>query len=73
LLLANHNNSIKCNPVIIDVTCNASENNFTNRHVVRNIVIGAAFYSAMVSFKIDFKCNIYDYKSFLPDTESITY
>lgn len=31
----------------------------------------AAFYPVIFSFKVTFKCNIYDYKPFLNHTESI--
>lgn len=73
LPLANVNPRINFRRFIIDPVAPWTGNNLIINHLVTNMGIGAAFYSVMASFKIDFKCNIYDCKPFLTDTESITY
>jgi hypothetical protein len=57
----------------MDIFAKWAGNYLVINDLVRNRGIGAAFYPVMASFKIDFKCNIYDHKPFLTDTESITY
>ena len=71
--LASVNPRINFRRFSIDAVAFRPGNNLIINHLVTNGGIGAAFYTVMASFKIDFKCNIYDYIPFLTDTESITY
>ena len=73
LLSAIINPSVKCGSILIGYMCQWSTYNLITNHLITNAGTDAAFYSIIVSFKIDFKCNIYDYKPFLTGTESITY
>ena len=73
MLLAAIINSTNPGKIIIDLIPQWLRNNLITNHLITNAGTDAAFYSVIVSFKIDFKCNIYDYKPFLTGTESITY
>ena len=73
LHLANINNSINSGRIIADSIYQWLRDNLIIDHLITNTKIDAAFYSVIASFKIDFKCNIYVYKTFLAHTESITH
>lgn len=57
----------------MDIITKEPGNSMIFNDLIMNALTNAAFYTVIVSLKMDFKCNIYVYKPFLAHTESITH